>query len=179
MPDSVILASFDSRRAAEHVLGSLGHGFRKKARKGRTSALVVSGNPDGSLKLTQSRVLTGGDFASALIHVSASIMLGFTGIRSSVKGARSGVRAARSRSGHVGTDEHRGHEILAEAGPEAALLFVRCSEPEVAQMVAAGVADRSRYSWEGPLDEFLADLNPGPEHDWVRTAVGEPGPAAG
>jgi len=109
--------------------------------------------------------LTGGAFAAAAIHVSASIMLGFAGIRASVKGARSGVHAARVRSGHVGPGEHRAHEILAEAGPHAALLLVRCSEPEVAQTVLGAVADRARFSWEGALDEFLAGLDPGPEHD--------------
>jgi len=85
------------------------------------------------------------------------------------------VHAARARSGHVGPDEHRAHAILAEAGPDAALLFVRCSEPDVARLVVSGVADRARYSWNGTLDEFLADLNPGSEHDWVRSAVGMAG----
>ena len=174
MPDSVILASFDSRHEAEHVLGSLGRDFRKKARKGRASALIVSGNRDGSLKLTQSRVVTGGAFLSAIIHVSASMMMGFAGMRSSFKGARAGVQAARVRSGHVGPDEQRGHQILAEAGPDAALVLVRSSEPDMTRMVFAEVADRARYSWAGPIDEFLADLNPGAEHDWVRTALGEP-----
>jgi hypothetical protein len=31
--ESVVLASFDSYRHAEHMLASLGRGFRKKARK--------------------------------------------------------------------------------------------------------------------------------------------------
>jgi imidazolonepropionase-like amidohydrolase len=58
--ESVVLASFDSYRHAEHMLASLGRGFRKKARKGGgTTAVVVRGNPDGSLKLTESRVLSG------------------------------------------------------------------------------------------------------------------------
>ena len=177
MPDSVILASFDNRHVAERVLGSLGRDFRKKARKGRTSALVVSGNDDGSLRLTQSRVLTGGALVSAVIHVSASILAGFAGMRSSLKGARAGAHAARVRSGHVGRDEHRGHEILAEAGPDAALVLVRCSEPELARMVLTGMEQRARYSWDGPIDAFLDDLSPGAEHDWVRAALGEPAPS--
>ena len=53
--DLVILASFENRHAAEHMLAALGRGFRKKHRKGHATALVISGNKDGSLKLTQSR----------------------------------------------------------------------------------------------------------------------------
>jgi len=177
MADSVVLASFENRRVAEHALGSLGRGFRKKARKGRTSALIVSANRDGSLRLTQSRVLTGGDLASAVIHVSAAIMLGFTGIRSSLKGARRGAHAAHVRSAHVGSDEHRAHEILAEAGPNAALVLIHSSDDEVAHDAGSRVADRARYSWHGQLPEFLDDLNPGAEHDWVRAALGETQPA--
>ncbi|MET0511018.1 MAG: hypothetical protein ABW135_04995 [Thermoleophilaceae bacterium] len=56
--DSVILAGFENRHAAEHMLASLRRGFRKKHRKGHATALVISGNRDGSLKLTQARVLT-------------------------------------------------------------------------------------------------------------------------
>jgi hypothetical protein len=46
----VVVASFDSYRHAEHMLASLGRGFRTKARKGGTTAVVVRGNADGSLK---------------------------------------------------------------------------------------------------------------------------------
>jgi hypothetical protein len=51
----VILASFENRYAAEQFLASLGRDFGRQARKERVSAFVVSGNKDGSLKLTQSR----------------------------------------------------------------------------------------------------------------------------
>lgn len=67
-PDElVVFASVDNRRAAERMVASLGHKFRKMARKGGTSALVVSGNPDGSLKLTQSRALTAGDLTALVV----------------------------------------------------------------------------------------------------------------
>jgi hypothetical protein len=56
--DCVILASFENRHAAEHMLASLRRGFRTKARKGHDTALVISANKNGSLKITQSRVLT-------------------------------------------------------------------------------------------------------------------------
>jgi hypothetical protein len=52
---SVVIARFDSYRHAEQMLASLGRGFRTKARKGGTTAVVVRGNPDGSLKVTQSQ----------------------------------------------------------------------------------------------------------------------------
>jgi hypothetical protein len=45
--ESVVLASFDSYRPAEHMLASLWRGFRKKSHKGGTTAVVVRGNPDG------------------------------------------------------------------------------------------------------------------------------------
>jgi hypothetical protein len=88
--ESVVLASFDSYRRAEHMLASLGRGFRKKARKGGgTTAVVVRGNPDGSLKLTESRVLSASDLVSTLIRLSLSWMVGFMGLFSALKGAKS------------------------------------------------------------------------------------------
>jgi hypothetical protein len=53
--ESLVIASFENRHAAEQMLLSLGRRFRKKARKGSATAFVVSGNRDGSHKLTQSR----------------------------------------------------------------------------------------------------------------------------
>jgi hypothetical protein len=172
--ESVVLASFDSYRHAEHMLASLGRGFRKKARKGGTTAVVVRGNPDGSLKVTESRVLSASDFVSTLIRVSLSWTIGFMGLFSTLKGAKSEAHAAHVRKGHTGSEEHRAHEILGEAGPHAALALVRCEDGETRQMVAASAADSARDSWDGSLTEFLAALDPGSAHDWVRAAVGEP-----
>jgi hypothetical protein len=76
--------------------------------------------------------------------------------------------------GHVGSDAHRAHEILAEAGPDAAIVLVRCQDQDTRQMVASAAADNAKGSWDGPLTELLAALDPGSSHDWVRTAVGEP-----
>src|SRR4249919_1439072 len=98
--ESVVLASFDNYRHAEHMLASLGRGFRTKARKGGVTAVVVRGNPDGSLKVTESRVLSASDFASTLIRVSLSWTVGFMGLWSTLKGAKSGVHAAHVREGH-------------------------------------------------------------------------------
>jgi hypothetical protein len=171
---SVVIARFDSYRHAEHMLASLGRGFRTKARKGGTTAVVVRGNPDGSLKVTESRVLSASDFMSTVIHLSLSWTIGFIGMFSMLKGAKSEVRAAHVRKGHTGSDEHRAHELLAEAGPHGALVLVRCKDHQTRQMVAAAAADSAEGSWDGLLTEFLAALDPGSAHDWVRAAVGEP-----
>jgi hypothetical protein len=170
---SVVIASFDSYRHAEHMLASLGRGFRKKARKGGALAVVVRGNPDGSLKVTESRVLSAGDFVSTLIRISLSWTIGFIGLFSMLKGAKSQAHAAHVRKGHVGSDEHRAHEILADAGTHGALALVRCKDQETRQMVAAAAAHSAKGSWDGSLTEFLAALDPGSAHDWVRAAVGE------
>ena len=172
--DSVVLANFDSYRHAEHMLASLGRGFRTKARKGGVTAVVVRGNPDGSLKVTESRVLSGSDLVSTVLRVSLSWTIGFMGLFSTLKGAKEEARAAHARKGHTGSGEHRTHEILAGAGPQAAIVLVRCQDQDTRQMVAAAAADSAEDSWDGPLTEFLAALDPGSAHDWVRAAVGEP-----
>jgi hypothetical protein len=173
--DSVVLASFASRSAAEHMLGSLGRAFRKKARKGGTTAFVVSGNKDGSLKITESRVLSAGDFLAVVIRFGMMIGLGFTGTFAALKGVRTGAHTARERQGHVGSDEQRAHELLAEAGPHAALALIRCKDDETRQEVAARASERAAgYTWAGPLTVFLSALEPGSKHDWVRAALGEP-----
>src|SRR5438876_10042646 len=111
---------------------------------------------------------------STLIHLSLSWTIGFIGMFSMLKGAKSEAHAARVRKGHAGSDEHRAHELLAEAGPHGALVLVRCKDHQTRQMVAAAAADSAEGSWDGSLKEFLAALDPGSAHDWVRAAVGEP-----
>jgi hypothetical protein len=152
--DSVVLASFDSYRHAEHLLASLGRGFRTKARKGGATAVVVRGNPDGSLKVTESRVLSASDLVSTVIRVSLSWTIGFMGLLSTLRGAKEEARAAHARKGHTGSGEHRAHEILAGAGPHAAIVLVRCKDQQTRQMVAkaeAGSAKGSSQSFSPPL----------------------------
>jgi hypothetical protein len=96
------------------------------------------------------------------------------GLFSTLKGAKAEAHAAHVRKGHAGSDEHRVHELLAEAGPHAAMAVVRCEDQETRQAVVAAAADSAEDSWNGSLTEFLAALDPGSVHDWVRTAVGEP-----
>jgi hypothetical protein len=172
--ETVIIASFPTRRAAEHMLASLGREFRLTARKGRVSAFVVSENADGSLELTQSRVLTAGGLGAALIRVSLAWTVGLMGIFSSVKGGAGYAHAVRMREGHVGSDEQPAHAILAEAGPHAGAALIRCKDQAIAEKVTDRAAERAVRSWHGSLAEFLADLDPGSKHDWVRKALGEP-----
>jgi hypothetical protein len=86
--ESILLASVENRRAAEHMLATLGRGFLKKARKGQVTTFVVSANKDGSLKLTQARVLTAGGIGSALMRVFLAWTVGFMGLYSTLKGTK-------------------------------------------------------------------------------------------
>ena len=172
--DSVILASFENRHAAERMLASLRRGFRKKAREGHATALVISGNKDGSLKLTQSRVQTASGFVYTLSHISLSVVMGFMGTISTLRGAKGAVHEVRERESHVGSDEHAAHALLARVGPDAALVLVCCDDQEMRQTVVARAADRASESWDGSHAQFLAGLDPGSQHDWVRAALDEP-----
>jgi hypothetical protein len=172
--ESVVVASFTSRRAAERMLASLGRGFRRKARNGGATALVVSGNKDGSLTLTQSRVLTASGLAAALMRVSFSWMVGLMGMFSTLKGTRAGAYAVHERESHVGSGEHPAHKILNEAGPKSAIALIRIKDREMGQMVAARAAEWGSYSWDGSYAEFLGALDAGSQHDWVRQALDEP-----
>jgi hypothetical protein len=78
------------------------------------------------------------------------------------------------RKAHVGSDEQAAHTILAKAGPDAAVALVCCNDRETRYTVAARAAGRASYSWDGSRTEFLAGLDPGSKHDWVRAALGEP-----
>jgi hypothetical protein len=169
--DSVILASFKDRRAGEHMLASLRRGFRKQARKGHATALVISGNKDGSLKLTQSRVLSASGVVYTLVRISLSVTIGFTGIVSTLRGAKGAAHEVRERDSHVGSDELAVHGILARVGPGAALVLVCCDDQELRQAVVARAADRASESWHGSRAQFLAGLDPGSEHDWLRGAL--------
>jgi hypothetical protein len=172
--DSVILASFENRRAAEHMLASLRRGFRKKHREGHATALVISGNKDGSLKLTQSRVLSATGFVYTVTRVSLSWTIGFMGMLSSLQGAKGAVHEVHTRESHVGSDEQAIHEVLARVGPDAALVLVWSNDQELRQAVVARATDRASEEWDGSRAQFLAALDPGSQDDWLRAAVGDP-----
>ena len=74
------------------------------------AALVLPwsrGNADGSLKVTDSRVLEAGDLTAAVMRISLAWAVGFLGLFFMFRGGRSGVRDTRERKGHVGSEEHR------------------------------------------------------------------------
>jgi hypothetical protein len=175
-PETAVVASFPKRRAAEHMVASLGRDFRGVARKGRASALVVSANPDGSLKETQSRVVTASGISSTLIHLSLSWTVGFMGLFSSLKGAKRTAHAVHVHEGHGGADEHA-QAILAQAGPHAAVLLITCKDQTMSRKVIDMASDRAVHSWNGSRQQLLDSLDPGSNDDWVRQALGEPSTA--
>lgn len=172
----VVLAGFDSRRHAEYTLAKLGGGFRRQARAGRVLAVVVSENADGSLQVTQSRAVTASGFVGTLLRLSLVWVIGLLGLFSAAQGVKGGVRAADLHQGRVGSDELRAHELLGESGPHSALVLVRGKEPDTREAVVAAQAAKANRYWDGSLSEFLTALDPGPAHDWVRTALGESPP---
>jgi hypothetical protein len=172
--DSVILASFENRHAAEHTLASLGRGFRQKHRKGHATGLVISANKDGSLKVTQSRVLSASGLVYTAIRIGLSMSIGFMGITSWLRGAKGSIHEVRARESHVGSDEHAAHAVLAHVGADAAVVLVCCDDQETRQAVVAQAADRASESWDGSRAQFLAALDPGSQHDWLRAAIDEP-----
>ena len=109
-----------------------------------------------------------------MIRVSLSWTVGFMGMVSTLKGAKATAHAAHKRGSHVGSDERHAHEILAQAGPGSAILLVRCKDPATRQVVAAAAAKGASYSWAGSRADFLAGLDPGSKHDWVRAALDAP-----
>lgn len=147
--ESVVLASFASRHAAEHMLGSLGRELRKKARKGEVNAIVVQANKDGSLKVGQSRVLEAGDVAAPLMMATfmRSVVFLF-GILGTVKGIKGGAQAEHVHGRHVESDEQRVDAILEQVGPGAALALICCREAETGLTVARRArASDSDLAW--------------------------------
>jgi hypothetical protein len=108
------------------------------------------------------------------MRISLSVAMGFMGMLSSLRGAKGGIKEIRERGSRVGADEQKAHAILARVGPNGALVLVACDDQQTRQAVVAKAADHASESWDFSRTEFLADLDPGPKHDWVRAALGEP-----
>jgi hypothetical protein len=175
--DWVLLASFENRRAAERMVASLGRGFRKTHRKGHATALLITGNEDGSLAVTQSRVVSASGVIYTGMRISLSVAVGFMGMLSSLQGAKGAVHEVRQRGAHAGTAQRRAHEILAKVGPDAAVVLICCDDQATREPAVAAATDRASRSWDGSRETFLAGLEPGGEHDWVRAALDEPSSA--
>jgi len=95
------------------------------------------------------------------------------GLFSGARGAQSFGHAVHVREARVGSDEQAAHAIIARAGTHAAIALVCCEDADTRDEVAARAAERAGESWDGSRTEFLAALDPGSKHDWVRTALGE------
>ena len=173
--ETIVVALFANRHAAEHMLSSLGRDFRKKARKGGVAAFLITGNADGSFSLVQSRVLTASGVVAAGIGVTVASMAGLLGIMSALRGGKTVVGAARKRQAHIGPDGQRLRDILAEAGPHASVVVVRCADPGEAAAVVSLAAERARDSWHGSRAEFVTDVDQAAgSYDWLRAALDEP-----
>ena len=174
--DWVVFASFDSAGGGEHLFLKLGRRFRSNVRRGRANAIVITENADGSLELRQSRAVTATGHVGTLIHLSFLWTIGWLGVFTGAKGVGHGVHAAKLHQRHVGSDEHLAHQIMADAGPRSALVLVRSNDAEIKQAVVAAAEADAIHCWDGSLSDFLAQLDRGPSHDWVRDALGEQPP---
>ena len=169
---AVVLASYRSRRDAEHMLATLGRRFRKQARRGTVDAFVISGNRDRSLKVTKSRVLSASAVMAALIRVVLAIGVGFMGMLSSIKAGEAVGHAGHQRKGHVASDD-RVDELLGLGGAKGTIAMVLCKDQETRRVVTEHASEHAGANWDGSRSEFLAALDPGSKPDWVRSTLGE------
>jgi hypothetical protein len=141
------------------------------------SAFVVTRHRDGSFKLVQSRVVTGGGLAAAGIGFTASILAGLMGSMSALRGAKTLTHGAHERQSHVQQPGQRLTEILDQVGQRSAVLLILCQAEQTGQTVAVRAADRGSQSWHVSRAEFLAALDRlGDNYDWIRPALAEPAP---
>ena len=172
--ETVVVATFANRHAAEKFLGSLGRDFRKKARKGGVAAFLITGNADGSFSVVQSRVLTASGVAAAGIGVAVASMAGLLGIMSALRGGKTAVHAARDRETHIGAETQRLRDILAEAGPRASVAVIRCADPDDAAAALTLTAEQARDSWHGSRAEVVTGLGQAADnYDWLLRALQE------
>jgi hypothetical protein len=173
--ETVVVAIFANRHAAEHMVASHGRDFRRKAREGGAAAFLITGNADGSFSLVPSRVLTASGVVAAGAGVAVASLAGLMGLSSALKGGKTVVKAARQRGTHADPDAQRLRDMLAQAGPRACLLVVRCADPGDAAAVVTLAAERARETWHGSRDEFITGINQGAgKYDWLLAALGRP-----
>ncbi len=168
----LVAASFPSRRQAEHMVASLGHRFRREARRGHVAAFVVTTNRDGTFSVAQSRVITASGLVVATMGIIIATIAGLVGMISALRGAKTTVEAARVHRRHVGSGVEKLAEFLGQGDLQGALTLIRCSDKEV-KTVLARADDRANHYWHGSRSEFLAALDRlGREYDWARPAAG-------
>ncbi|WP_344657389.1 hypothetical protein [Catenulispora subtropica] len=176
----IVVEIVPSRRAAERSVVHLGGAFRRQARRGWADAFVVTGDQHGTFQLVQSRFVTANGLVAAVMKFSASIMVGFHGVVSVLKGVRSGAEAVRARETRVGAGAERVRELLGEAGEHKAGLVIRCTDDVTVQHAEARAAQHAIDHWCGSRSEFLAALEHlGSAYDWLRPAADGHGLTAG
>jgi hypothetical protein len=173
--ETVVVATFANRHAAEHLLASLGRDFRRKARKGEVAAFLITGHADGSFSLVQSRLLTTSGVVAAGAGVAVASMAGLLGIMSALRGGKTVVHAARERGTHVEPEAQRLREVLAQAGLHASVMVVRCADPGEGAAVVGLAAERARDSWHGSRAEFVTGLDQAAGNfEWLLAAFDQP-----
>jgi hypothetical protein len=172
---SVVVASFASRHLAEHMVASLGHGFRHKARHGVANASVVTRGPDGSFTLAQSRVISASGVVARAMTFTAEIMVGLMGIGVTIRGRKAARHRAQQRQTGVGRESHQLAELFDQLGPHGACLIFLCTDEQTTQAVAKRADERGDRSSQHSRIEFLTLLDRlGGDYDWIRPAVERP-----
>lgn len=172
----IVLALVPNSSVAERTVMHLGRTFRHDVRHGQAGAFVVTRDRHGgAFRLVQSRFVTASGVVAAAMRMSVSIMIGFNGMVSALRGARAEAESVRTHEARVGAGAERVRELLDQAGEHGAGLVIRCPDDATAQKVQAGAARRAIDHWRGSRSEFLAALEHlGSEYDWLRPAAGDP-----
>ena len=172
--ESVVVASFSSRRAAERMVASLGHRFRHQALKGGATAYVVTRDHDGSFKVAQSRSATATGVVSNVGKFAAIVVAGLYGIGPAIKGVKAAGHRAHQRQSGVGQNANRLAELFDELGPNGACVLFSCVDDETAATAAKRADERGSHSSHYSQRDFLAVLEHlGHEYDWLRPTVSE------
>ena len=137
------------------------------------AALVISANGDGSLQLARAGVLTSNGWMATVIRFSLAVLVGFMRLRSMLTGGKTGGRAVRSHGGTGGSSDESVYAILAHLNPQAGVALVICRDDGDRKAVATRAGGKAIDTWDGSRSEFLADLDPGDQDDWICNAFFE------
>ena len=110
---------------------------------------------------------------ATIIRLSLAVLVGFMRLRSMLKGGKAGGRAVRSHGGNAASGGESVYAILAHLNPQAGVALVICRDDGARQAVATRAGGKAIDTWDGSRSEFLADLDPGDQNDWVRNAIFE------
>ncbi len=173
--ETVVLARFETSRAAERMVASLGRGFRRQARSSKAAAFVVTRKKDGSFNLVQSRVVTASGVVGAVMGITAAMFAGLMGLGSALRGAKAVGHGARERQSGVGHGNEQLGAVFDQLGPHAAYVLFVCTDEHTAQSVVERAGERASHTSQHSQAEVLALLDQlGSDYDWIRPAVTEP-----